>query len=100
MSRTPWSRRAWITISAPLISVLMVRSLRSPFVAYGQWTARIKKGPESPRAHRQLVGCSAISGATPGDAPPNRHHRDGNKIAHFNLLPSFTCAAYKALRPE
>ncbi|HEY3640396.1 MAG TPA: hypothetical protein VGL31_04835, partial [Xanthobacteraceae bacterium] len=54
----------------------------------GCGSRRIKKGPESPFAHRRI----GVALATPGDAPAHDHVASGNKIAHFKYLPSFPCA--------
>src|SRR5579872_2697241 len=94
MSLTPWSTSASITISAPLISFVIVRSSPAPFIA--GFAPRIKKGPESPSCASPTRGLLL---ATLGDAPSNEHndpHLD-NKITHFSSVPSFPCAPYKAV---
>src|SRR5229473_5104241 len=78
MCSTPWSESAWITISAPVMSV-MVHSTRSA-------VSGIKKGPESPYAR---IATFAGGLAALGDALP----KYGNKIAHKHTLSAFRFAS-------
>src|SRR5712672_1065026 len=88
MCSAPWSASAWITISAPVISVIG-RSTRLNWSVV--WSGN-QKGPSkapgraSPRSWADL--------AAPGDALP----KYGNKIAHGHALPAESCATLAMLQ--
>src|ERR1700722_606482 len=87
MCSAPWSASAWITISAPVISV-MGGSYSSELVLL---RPGIKKGPKAPvRASPQ----SQAALAAPGDALP----KYDNKIAHGHALLAESCANLLLLR--
>ncbi len=59
--------------------------------------------PENQKGARKplRIADSRVALATLGDAPPNEHNNPclGNKITHFNSVPSFPCADIRPFTP-
>src|SRR5215469_9253780 len=92
MCSTPWSARAWITISAPVISVM---GLLHPYrvVLSGRFSGNQKGARKPLYAHRHN---SQAALAAPGDALP----KYDNKIAHEPALPPESCATSTDAAPR
>src|SRR5690349_13248342 len=84
----PWSVSAWITISAPVISVIA----GSTRLNWSVSISGIKKGLEGPRSRIATHSWAALT--TPSDALP----KYDNKIAHRHSLLAESCATLLVLR--
>src|SRR5262245_16964647 len=84
----PWSASASITISAPVISLLIV-PLHSLMPLPVAW--KIKKGRKGPLRTATFADGLAI----PGGAPTYDYEGLSNKIAHPGALSAFHCHCYR-----